>query len=65
LKRIHEEIILIQKRKSDINPYGATNEAEFLAVASEYFFGQPQLMQRKHPDLYNLLEQVFIPVNKE
>jgi len=65
LKRIHEEIILIQKGKSDINPYGATNEAEFLAVASEYFFGQPQLMQSKHPDLYNLLEQVFIPVNKE
>ncbi len=61
LKRIHEEIKLIQKGKSDISPYGTKNEAEFLAVAAEYFFEQPQLMQKKHPDLYNLLKQVFIP----
>ena len=65
LKRIHQEINLIQEGKSDINTYGATNEAEFLAVAAEYFFEQPQLMQRKHPDLYILLEQIFIPENME
>ncbi len=63
LKRIHEEIKLIQIGQSDINPYGATNEAEFLAVVAEYFFKQPQLMHKKHPELYDLLKQVFIPEN--
>jgi hypothetical protein len=44
---------------SDINPYGATNKAEFFAVASEYFFERPDLLQQKHPGLYHLLERIF------
>jgi Mlc titration factor MtfA (ptsG expression regulator) len=59
LKRIHEEIQQINSGDSDINPYGATNEAEFLAVAAEYFFEQPEKMQEKHPELYGLLNQAF------
>jgi Mlc titration factor MtfA (ptsG expression regulator) len=59
LKRIHQEILLIQQGKSDINPYATTNEAEFLAVAAEYFFEQPELMEKKHPELYSMLQQVF------
>ncbi len=60
LKRIHEEIQQIQSGNSDINAYGATNEAEFLAVAAEYFFEQPEKMKEKHPELYSLLEQAFM-----
>lgn len=60
LQRIHREIELIHKGKSDINPYGATNEAEFLAVASEYFFKQPHLMEKKHPELYKSLTEIFL-----
>jgi len=45
--------------KSDINLYGATNNQEFLAVASEYFFERPQLLERKHPELYKRLRDVF------
>ena len=45
--------------QSDINPYGATSEVEFLAVAAEYFFEQPEMMQQKHPALYDLLRQAF------
>jgi Mlc titration factor MtfA (ptsG expression regulator) len=59
LKRIHQEIQQIKSGKSDINPYGATNEAEFLAVTAEYFFEQPHLMQQKHPALYDMLQQIF------
>ncbi len=33
--------------------YGATNPAEFFAVATEAFFEKPQQMSRKHPELYN------------
>jgi Mlc titration factor MtfA (ptsG expression regulator) len=45
--------------KSDINPYGATNEAEFFAVVSEYFFERPDLFKEKHPELFQLLENIF------
>jgi Mlc titration factor MtfA (ptsG expression regulator) len=62
LKRMHREIQQIAAGKSDINPYGATNEAEFLAVAAEYFFEQPHLMQQKHPDLFVLLQKIFTPI---
>ncbi len=60
LQLIHKEIAAIVEGDSDINPYGSTNEAEFFAVASEYFFEQPELMQEKHPELYSLIEKVFM-----
>lgn len=56
---ISEEIKKIKAGKSDINPYGATNRAEFFAVVSEYFFEQPELLQSKHPELYAMLERIF------
>ncbi len=65
LQRIHAEIQLIKTNASDINVYGATNEAEFLAVAAEYFFKQPERMQKKHPELFSMLQQVFKPVDRK
>ena len=44
---------------SDINPYGLTNEAEFFAVATEYFFERPGVMERKHPELYAAMARIF------
>jgi len=61
LKRIHEEMQLIREGRSDINYYGTTNEAEFLAVVSEYFFEKPAEMEQKHPELYALLKTIFLP----
>jgi Mlc titration factor MtfA (ptsG expression regulator) len=49
----------IDRGKSDINRYGATNPEEFFAVATEYFFERPGIMQRKHPELYAMLARVF------
>ena len=49
----------IESGDSDIDPYALTNEAEFFAVASEYFFERPGVMKRKHPMLYEMLEKVF------
>ena len=49
----------IEAGRSDINAYALTNEAEFFAVTSEYFFERPGVMQRKHPELYAALERVF------
>ncbi|OAB76000.1 M90 family metallopeptidase [Cochleicola gelatinilyticus] len=59
LKLMHEEMEAIQNNDSDIRPYGATNEAEFFAVASEYFFERPDLFKKKHPELYDLLVRCF------
>jgi len=49
----------IRRDDSDINPYGLTNEAEFFAVATEYFFERPGLMEHKHPELFAMLSKVF------
>lgn len=59
IKLMHEEIEEIKERDSDINPYGATNEAEFLSVISEYFFKRPELFAKKHPELFDLLEKMY------
>lgn len=59
LQAMQQEIKKIMAERSDINPYGATNEAEFLAVAAEYFFERPDLLERKNPELYQLLTAIF------
>ncbi|MCA9234393.1 MAG: zinc-dependent peptidase [Planctomycetales bacterium] len=38
-----------------LDHYGATNRAEFFAVATECFFELPQAMRRRHGELYELL----------
>ncbi|WP_221409030.1 zinc-dependent peptidase [Reichenbachiella versicolor] len=59
LEFIQEKTKEIHDNKSDINDYGATNKQEFFAVASEYFFERPHLLEKKHPKLYEELEQIF------
>ena len=56
---IREKIEEMRLKPGDINSYGATNEAEFFAVVSEYFFERPKLLESKHPELYDLLERMF------
>ena len=56
---VNKKIEKIYDGKSDINPYGGTNRAEFFAVVSEYFFERPKLLEKKHPELYKLLEKIF------
>jgi Mlc titration factor MtfA (ptsG expression regulator) len=59
LDLIKKKIAEIFNNKSDINPYGGTNQAEFFAVVSEYFFEAPGILAEKHPVLYGLLERIF------
>ena len=49
----------IESGSSNIPNYGATNRSEFFAVASEYFFEQPKLLQAKHPILYSKLSELY------
>ncbi|MGG9970873.1 zinc-dependent peptidase [Ferruginibacter sp. SUN002] len=59
LQLMRQKIEEIRNDDSDIADYGATNESEFFAVVSEYFFERPDLLQDKHPDLYALLIKIF------
>ena len=59
LDLIRAKTVEIVKGGSDINEYGATHDREFLAVAGEYFFERPQLLQKNHPELYELLSKAF------
>jgi len=59
LHLMHVEMHNISDGKSDINPYALTNEAEFFAVAAEYFFEKPEQLKVKHPELYHLLSEIF------
>lgn len=42
-----------------LDPYGTTNPAEFLAVATEQFFERPAELQQDSPSLYLLLRDYF------
>jgi Mlc titration factor MtfA (ptsG expression regulator) len=42
-------------RATLLDHYGATNPAEFFAVATECFFERPRPMRQRHADLYQLL----------
>lgn len=59
LNLMHGTIKRIMENSSDINPYGASNEAEFFAVVAEYFFERPDLLRSQHPELYDLLVNIF------
>ncbi len=59
LRLMQHGIEEIKDRDSDINPYGATNEAEFLSVAAEYFFSRPEMFERNHPELYRMMSRIF------
>ncbi|MHB1844801.1 MAG: M90 family metallopeptidase [Deltaproteobacteria bacterium] len=48
-----------QGHREVIDPYGATNPAEFFAVVTETFFEKPRQLRAKHPDLYRQLQEFY------
>jgi MtfA peptidase len=42
-----------------LNAYGATNRAEFFAVATEAFFSKPAEVRSRYPDLYDELKNFY------
>jgi Mlc titration factor MtfA (ptsG expression regulator) len=64
--RHREWLVLLEKEmrrlrhgKSVLDPYGAEDPVEFLAVAIETFFELPLLMRRRHLELYDTLAGYF------
>lgn len=56
---MRKKTLEIVAKDSDINKYASTNQQEFFAVASEYFFERPSLLKKKHPELYTSLSHIF------
>jgi Mlc titration factor MtfA (ptsG expression regulator) len=50
----------IRRGESDIDAYAATGFVECFAVLSEYFFSQPEFFRSSHPQLYSMLQRIFI-----
>jgi Mlc titration factor MtfA (ptsG expression regulator) len=53
------EMKKLESGRSDLDSYALTGEAEFLAVAGDYFFEHPEKMKEKSPELYNILKSIF------
>ena len=50
----------VRRGASDIDAYSATSPVECFAVVAEYFFEQPEMFRSHHPELYEMLELVFV-----
>jgi Mlc titration factor MtfA (ptsG expression regulator) len=48
-----------RRARKVLRQYGATNEAEFFAVATEAFFEKPRQMRKHTPELYAELERFY------
>jgi hypothetical protein len=48
-----------QQQESVMDYYGATNPAEFFAVATETFFEKPRQLRDKHPQLFGALKAYY------
>ncbi len=49
-----------RRRKTVLDPYGATNPAEYFAVATEAFFEKPKQLLKKRPELYAQLKGYYL-----
>lgn len=56
---VARELAHPSNQNTGINDYAYTNEHEFFAVVSEYFFNSPETLQTKNPALYDLLRRLF------
>lgn len=56
---VAEELKRDPKAREEIDDYAYTNEAEYFAVLSEYFFEAPELLQKRHPEVYAMMRKMY------
>lgn len=56
---VRKEIRRVRIGRSMLRRYAAQNPAELFAVAVENFFERPDLMSRRHPELFAALRNIF------
>jgi len=56
---VRSEMNRIRFGRSLLRQYGAQNQAEFFAVAIENFFDRPDVLARRHPELFEALRELL------
>jgi Mlc titration factor MtfA (ptsG expression regulator) len=56
---MEKEMDRLRRGKSVLDPYGATDAVEFLAVAVEAFFEVPLALRKRHREVYAILSSYF------
>jgi Mlc titration factor MtfA (ptsG expression regulator) len=56
---VARELSRHSRNGSPIRDYAYTNEHEFFAVLAEYFFKSPDSLEKRDPQLYGLLREMF------
>jgi Mlc titration factor MtfA (ptsG expression regulator) len=61
MAREYIRLTIASRRRRDtvLDPYGASEPAEFFAVATETFFDAPIVLRDEHPPLYELLARYY------
>jgi MtfA peptidase len=59
MRYVARELARPPKHRAHISTYAYTNEHEFFAVLTEYFFTSPELLKRRDPTLYAMLRDMF------
>ncbi len=56
---VAEELKRDPRAREEIDDYAYTNEAEYFAVLSEYFFEAPDILQQRHPEVYSMMRKMY------
>ncbi len=60
LSRAYDRLLRqVEHHHACINPYAATNPAEFFAVVSEYFFTAPEILEQRCREVYGQLRAYY------
>jgi MtfA peptidase len=59
VRYVARELAHPRTNRSSIRGYAYTNEQEFFAVLAEYFFTAPDLLEKREPELYGMLREMF------
>jgi Mlc titration factor MtfA (ptsG expression regulator) len=59
IQYVARELAHPPKNRSHINSYAYTNEHEYFAVLTAYFFKSPDVLKKHDPDLYRMLRDMF------
>jgi Mlc titration factor MtfA (ptsG expression regulator) len=59
LALVRREMQRVKVRRSILRSYAGTNEAEFFACATEFFFERPEPMALHHPELFEAMCALF------
>lgn len=58
-KLMHKEMRAARRGQSLLRPYASEGPEELFAVATEYFFEQPEAMDERHPELYEAMTALY------